>query len=156
MKFELNRRESKQLMELVFIGNSIVNNMLIDEVKNSDYHNLAQKLYRQYLTAQNSAIPKKFEVKLKKLTEKLFLETIEDCTDYDDLSFYDKLAEKLASKNYPFLAENETDLHESLRTRTLARYAYYEMLCRQGEDFVEFSAPRIDEAIQKLREERYE
>ena len=112
MHIELTKKEFRRLLDMVYIGNWILNSTRGDD-RFDDYDNVESKLFALCREEGMSALVEKWEgadVPSKAFTDGGIHEAI---MDYEDTVFYEILAEELARRDMdyqPVSRENYDDL----------------------------------------------
>ena len=132
MHIELTRKEFRRLLDMVYIGNWILNSTRGDD-RFDDYDNVESKLFALCREEGMSALVEKWEgadVPSKAFTDGGIHEAI---MDYEDTVFYEILAEELARRDMDY--------------QPVSRENYDELVSRMDDYIAEFEAHGTDNIL---------
>lgn len=98
MKIELTAKEFRRLLDMVYVGNWVLNSARGDD-RFEDYDLLEEKLFSMCLSSSMPALAEKWQGRI--YPSRAFQEggIHEAIADYEDAVFYDILAEELARRD---------------------------------------------------------
>lgn len=132
MHIELTKKEFRRLLDMVYIGNWILNSTRGDD-RFDDYDNVESKLFARCREEGMSALVEKWEgadVPSKAFTDGGIHEAI---MDYEDTVFYEILAEELARRDMDY--------------QPVSRENYDELVSRMDDYIAEFEAHGTDNIL---------
>ena len=132
MHIELTKKEFRRLLDMVYIGNWILNSTRGDD-RFDDYDNVESKLFTLCREEGMSALVEKWEgadVPSKAFTDGGIHEAI---MDYEDTVFYEILAEELARRDMDY--------------QPVSRENYDELVSRMDDYIAEFEAHGTDNIL---------
>lgn len=132
MHIELTKKEFRRLLDMVYIGNWILNSTRGDD-RFDDYDNVESKLFALCREEGMSALVEKWEdadVPSKAFTDGGIHEAI---MDYEDTVFYEILAEELARRDMDY--------------QPVSRENYDELVSRMDDYIAEFEAHGTDNIL---------
>lgn len=132
MKIELSKKEFRRLLDLVYIGNWILNSTRGDD-RFEDYDDVESKLFAMCREEGMSGLVEKWEG--TDIPSKAFAEggIHEAIMDYEDTVFYEILAEELARRDMDY--------------QEVSQENYNELVTRMDEYIAEFEAHGTDNIL---------
>lgn len=143
---ELEKEEFLSLMQLLFIGNYVVNGICSEQDKVKKYQDLDEKLTRLEYEIYNNISGE--EAEENELVD-IWDNTLDAVHNY--LKAYEKdacnefLAKVVTWANYPINPDDE----ESLDKHWAAETEYIKLIKEKGTKFLQISAPKIDDRLSK-------
>ena len=112
MNIELTNKEFRRLLDLVYIGNWILNSTRPEDDRIEDYDDIQEKLFSQCGKAGMLALIQVWQGHV--FPSKAYEEggIHEAIADYEDAVFFDILAEELARRDMDFEHVNQNDVNE--------------------------------------------
>ena len=156
MKIEIKKRNYKQLVECIYLGNLIINGYRKDDEIKREYSEFVNGVLMQIVKfsprSQSECVlkclpnEKSDETQLADLTDRIDASVREYCEEYAHALFCEMLADIIADRNYPVIAGSETDALLNLTAKNL----YCEILMSGNERFVTIAAPKICDKIERV------
>ena len=144
VEIKLNKKEFDRLMQLVFLGNYVINSIRGEKEQIEAYNRLDRKLTRlQYEVCNN--IPGR-EAEENELTDfhDWAIDSVEGyLKDFERNIFLEKLAKWITWENYPIIPGDR----EALEKHWVAETEYRKIVKEQGFQFAKVSAPKIDDKL---------
>lgn len=158
MKLSIKHKYYKQLLQCIFLGETVINEYSKDNEQVTEYSDLLKDILQQIIDktpnveSKLKLAPLPFErtqdILMSDLSDRIFDSVADYYEQYKRCAFCETLAEKIANKNYPVLDCDEADSLDNL----LAKNLYYKLL-RDGDfdDIVTISATKIDKQIMRAK-----
>ena len=144
VEIKLNKKEFDRLMQLVFLGNYVINGIRGEKEQIEAYNRLDRKLTRLEYEVYNN-IPGR-EAEENELTD-LYDSAIDAVEgylkDFERDIFLEKLAKWITWENYPIIPGDR----EALEKHWAAETEYRKIVKEQGFQFAKVSAPKIDDRL---------
>lgn len=146
VEIKLGEKEFIRLMQLVFLGNYVINGIRNEEEQISEYNKLDRKLTRMEYEVYNQISGRNAEDnELADLWDRTYDTVREYLEAFEKDVFLEKLAKWITWENYPIIPGDEI----SLKKHWTAEEEYIKLIKEQGVRFAQVSAPKIDERLKE-------
>ena len=144
VEIKLNKKEFDRLMQLVFLGNYVINGIRGEKEQIEAYNRLDRKLTRlEYEVYNNIPGREAEENELADLYDSA-IDAVEGyLKDFERDIFLEKLAKWITWENYPIIPGDR----EALEKHWAAETEYRKIVKEQGIQFAKVSAPKIDDRL---------
>lgn len=154
-KIEIKKKNYKQLIECIYLGNLIINGYRKDDEIKREYSDFVNGVLMQIVKSNPEpqtvyefralSYEKSDETLLSDLTDRIDFSVRGYCEEYAHALFCEMLADIIADKNYPVISGSETDALVNL----IAKNLYCDILTSGNERFVSIDAPKICDKIKR-------
>lgn len=150
VEIKLSEKEFIRLVQLVFLGNYVINGIRNEEEQISAYNKLDRKLTRIEYEVYNKTSGRNAEDnELADLWDRTYDIVQEYLEAFEKDVFRDKLSKWITWENYPIIPGDEI----SLKKHWAAEEEYIKLIKEQGVRFAQVSAPKIDERLKDASED---
>ena len=152
-EIRMEEKEFIYLVQLVFIGNYVINGIRKEEEQVKEYNDVAEKVYRKEYELYNQLPGEEAEAnELADIWDEAYdiVHTYMEAFERD--AYLEKLAKRITYQNYPIIPFDK----ESLLKHWAAEEEYRKILKEKGAVYVQMTAPKIDELLKIKEQEKKE